>query len=135
MTGIVATMPYIALQLVGMEVVIGALGFPAGGLRRPSAAHHRLRRPCRLHLYERLARAGPDRRGEGHADLRDDLRRRVIIPAKLGGYGAIFASVPQEKLILPSPTGDNLGLYSAYATLALGSALALFLYPHAMTGS
>ena len=30
-TGIVATMPYIALQLVGMEVVIGALGFPAGG--------------------------------------------------------------------------------------------------------
>ena len=58
----------------------------------------------------------------------------VIIPAKLGGYGAIFASVPQEKLILPSPTGDSLGLYSAYATLALGSALALFLYPHAMTG-
>ena len=32
LTGIVATMPYIALQLVGMEVVIGALGFPAGGL-------------------------------------------------------------------------------------------------------
>ena len=31
LTGIVATMPYIALQLVGMEVVIGALGFPAGG--------------------------------------------------------------------------------------------------------
>ena len=26
MTGIVATMPYIALQLVGMEVVIKALG-------------------------------------------------------------------------------------------------------------
>ena len=32
LTGIVATMPYIALQLVGMEVVIGALGFPAGRL-------------------------------------------------------------------------------------------------------
>ena len=31
LTGIVATMPYIALQLVGMEVVLGALGFPAGG--------------------------------------------------------------------------------------------------------
>ena len=25
-TGVVATMPYIALQLIGMEVVIGALG-------------------------------------------------------------------------------------------------------------
>jgi solute:Na+ symporter, SSS family len=58
----------------------------------------------------------------------------VLIPAKLGGYGAIFASVPPEKLILAPPSGDNFGAYSAYATLALGSALALFLYPHAMTG-
>jgi solute:Na+ symporter, SSS family len=31
-TGVIATMPYIALQLVGMEVVIGALGFPTEGL-------------------------------------------------------------------------------------------------------
>ncbi len=31
LTGILATMPYIALQLVGMEVVIGALGFPTSG--------------------------------------------------------------------------------------------------------
>jgi SSS family solute:Na+ symporter len=31
-TGVVATMPYIALQLVGMEVVIGALGFSTQGL-------------------------------------------------------------------------------------------------------
>ena len=30
-TGIVATMPYIALQLVGIEVVIGALGFDTKG--------------------------------------------------------------------------------------------------------
>src|SRR5487761_2044176 len=29
-TGIVATMPYIALQLVGIQVVIGGLGFPTG---------------------------------------------------------------------------------------------------------
>src|SRR5471030_1111329 len=31
-TGIVATMPYIALQLVGIEVVIGALGISGTGL-------------------------------------------------------------------------------------------------------
>src|SRR5262249_45268548 len=31
-TGILATMPYIALQLVGMEKVIGALGFHGEGL-------------------------------------------------------------------------------------------------------
>ena len=53
LTGIVATMPYIALQLVGMEVVIGALGFPAGGLVGTSAAHHRLHHSRRLHLYQR----------------------------------------------------------------------------------
>ncbi len=41
-TGIVATMPYIALQLVGMEVVIGALGFPTQGFVGRSAADHRL---------------------------------------------------------------------------------------------
>ncbi len=32
LTGLLATMPYIALQLVGMEVVIGALGFPTHGI-------------------------------------------------------------------------------------------------------
>jgi SSS family solute:Na+ symporter len=58
----------------------------------------------------------------------------VVIPAKLGGYGAIFAKVPAEKLILSAPQAGSLGLYSAYFTLALGSAFALFLYPHAMTG-
>ena len=30
-TGIVATMPYIALQLLGLQVVIGAMGVGAGG--------------------------------------------------------------------------------------------------------
>ena len=58
----------------------------------------------------------------------------IVIPAKLGGYGAIFAKVPAPKLILPAPTASSLGAYSAYFTLAFGSALALFLYPHSMTG-
>ena len=57
----------------------------------------------------------------------------VVIPAQLGGYSAIFSAVPQEKLTLTPPGEGTLGSYSAYATLALGSALALFLYPHAFT--
>src|SRR4051812_11630762 len=32
LTGILATMPYIALQLVGIEVVVAAMGFTASGL-------------------------------------------------------------------------------------------------------
>jgi SSS family solute:Na+ symporter len=58
----------------------------------------------------------------------------VVIPAKLGGYAAIFAAVPAEKLTLATPPANSLGTWSAYATLAFGSALALFLYPHSMTG-
>ncbi|HEU0018102.1 MAG TPA: sodium:solute symporter [Methyloceanibacter sp.] len=134
LTGIIATMPYIALQLVGMEVVIGALGFPAGGL----VGHLPL--IIAFIVLAAFTYTSGLRAPALIAVVKDMLifvtifAAVVIIPAKLGGYGAIFASVPQEKLILPSPTGDSLGLYSAYATLALGSALALFLYPHAMTG-
>jgi SSS family solute:Na+ symporter len=36
--------------------------------------------------------------------------------------------------VLASPGPNTTGAYSAYATLALGSALALFLYPHSLTG-
>src|SRR5262249_23997607 len=52
----------------------------------------------------------------------------------LGGFGKIFAAVPADKLLLATPGANTTGAYSAYATLALGSALALFLYPHSMTG-
>jgi SSS family solute:Na+ symporter len=56
-----------------------------------------------------------------------------VIPAKLGGFGHIFASVPPAKLLLKAPDAASLNGYSAYATLAIGSALALFLYPHSVT--
>src|SRR5262245_34856524 len=134
LTGIVATMPYIALQLVGMEVVIGALGFPAGGF----TGHLPL--IIAFIILAAFTYTSGLRAPALIAIVKDMLifvtvfAAVVIIPAKLGGYGAIFASVPQEKLILTPPNGDSLGLYSAYATLALGSAMALFLYPHAMTG-
>ena len=133
-TGIVATMPYIALQLVGMEVVIGALGFPAGGL----TGHLPL--IIAFLILAAFTYTSGLRAPALIAVVKDALifitiiAAIVIIPAKLGGYGAIFASVPQEKLTLAPPSGDSLGAYSAYATLALGSALALFLYPHSMTG-
>ena len=61
-TGIVATMPYIALQLVGIQVVIGAHGHFRHRLYRRPAADHRLHHSRRLHLFERAARAGIDRR-------------------------------------------------------------------------
>jgi len=42
--------------------------------------------------------------------------------------------VPAQKLLLAVPGANTTGAYSTYATLAIGSALALFLYPHSITG-
>jgi SSS family solute:Na+ symporter len=41
--------------------------------------------------------------------------------------------VPTAKLLLKPPDAESLNGYSAYSTLAVGSALALFLYPHSVT--
>jgi SSS family solute:Na+ symporter len=52
---------------------------------------------------------------------------------QLGGYAHIFQSLPESKKLLTTATRST-GAVGAYMTLALGSALALFLYPHATTG-
>jgi len=132
-TGIVATMPYIALQLVGIEVVIGGLGIQTTGwagdlpliiafaILAAYTYTSGLRAPAMIAIvkdvliYITIAAA------------------IVVIPPQLGGFGHIFASVPSAKLLLKAPDAASLNGYSAYATLALGSALALFLYPHSVT--
>ena len=75
LTGILATMPYIALQLVGLEKVILALGFSGQGDHGACADHHRLRHSRALHLQERPARAGDDRLRQGRDDLYFHHRR------------------------------------------------------------
>jgi solute:Na+ symporter, SSS family len=122
-TGLVATMPYIALQMYGIEVVLGQMGLPVeaalivaflvlavftyvSGLRAPALI----------------------------AIVKDTLIwitvivAIVYIPWHLGGFHHVFAQVPADKKTLAP------GANAAYASLALGSALALFLYPHVMTG-
>lgn len=132
-TGIVATMPYIALQLVGIEVVIGALGFntqgPLGDLPLIIAFvilaaytySSGLRAPAMIAIVKDLL------------IYITIIAAVIVIPAKLGGYGALFAAVPAKNLLLKAPDAASLNGYSAYATLAFGSALALFLYPHSIT--
>ena len=58
----------------------------------------------------------------------------IVVPMKLGGFAKIFAAVPPQKLLLAVPAANTTGAYGVYATLALGSAFALFLYPHSVTG-
>jgi len=58
----------------------------------------------------------------------------IIIPAELGGYDKVFDAVPPAQMLLPAAPDHSLGAGFAYVTLALGSLLALFLYPHSVTG-
>jgi len=130
-TGIVATMPYIALQLVGMEVVIKALGL-TGEL--PLAAAFVI---LALYTYAAGLRAPAL-----IAFVKDIMIYIVVIvavvvvPAQLGGYGAVFGAARDAFAAKGGATGITLksAQMLPFATLALGSALAAFMYPHTLTG-
>ncbi len=130
-TGILATMPYIALQIFGIEVSLAQMGVPieislviaftvlaaytyASGLRAPAVIAV-VKDVC-IWLVVLVA--------------------IIYIPWKLGGMGKVFAAVQAKAQ--QNPTTFHMFLppeeYSAYISLTIGSALALFLYPHALTG-
>ncbi|WHT19412.1 sodium:solute symporter [Crossiella sp. CA-258035] len=139
-TGIIATMPYIALQLVGLEAVLRTMGFNGSGLlgHLPLFIGFLI---LAVYTYQSGLRAPAL-----IAFVKDTLIYIVILvaviylPAKLGGWTTIFER-SSELLSQPNANGQPKGslLLNAnnqlqYATLALGSALALFLYPHSLTG-
>jgi len=130
LTGILSLMPYIALQLVGMRVVLAAMGLHgewplaaafvilaaytySGGLRAPAV----IAIVKDLMLYIMVIAA------------------IIVLPLKLGGYAHIFA-VASAALATHTPAASiNLrpGQFLPYSTLAIGSAVALMLYPHTAT--
>jgi len=134
LTGIVATMPYIALQLVGMQVVIGAMGIETSGFFGD------LPLIIAFVILAAFTYSSGLRAPAMIAVVKDTLiyitvfAAIIAVPVHLGGFGPMFAAVPKAKLLLAPPAGDALVPFSAYATLALGSACALFLYPHSITG-
>ncbi|MBV9914407.1 MAG: sodium:solute symporter [Sinobacteraceae bacterium] len=133
LTGIVATLPYIALQLVGIQVVVGALGISGTGLAGD------LPLIIAFVVLAAFTYSSGLRAPASIAIVKDiliyitALAAVIVIPIQLGGFGKIFAAVPAAKVLLAAPGPHSTGAYSAYATLALGSALALFLYPHCFT--
>jgi SSS family solute:Na+ symporter len=129
-SGIMALMPYIALQLVGMKVVFAAMGLKgetpliiafvilatytySSGLRAPAV----IAVVKDVMLYVMVFAA------------------IIYLPIKLGGYAHIFATASQQ-LALHKPAGAIIikpAQYLGYSTLAIGSAIALMLYPHTAT--
>ena len=150
LTGILATMPYIALQLVGIEVVLQVMGigtedanwfvkdlplFIAFAVLAAYTYSSGLRAPALI------------------AFVKDALIYIVIavaviyLPTQLGGWDAIFDKVQESFATANETNADAIAagqaapksaipaplLQWAYASLALGSALALFMYPHSVT--
>jgi SSS family solute:Na+ symporter len=133
-TGIVATMPYIALQLVGLQVVIGAMGVGGTGWMAD------LPLLIAFIILAAFTYSSGLRAPASIAIVKDILiyltafAAVIVVPMQMGGFGNIFAKVPPAKLLLAVPGANTTGSYGVYATLVLGSALALFLYPHSVTG-
>ncbi len=138
-TGLVAVMPYIALQLVGMQVVIAALGLDYA-VHLPLLGSVSMPLLAAFFVLAAFTYTSGLRGTALIAVVKDllvyitVLAAIIIIPAKLGGYGKVFAAVPPQQLLLAPAPEHSLGAGFAYVTLALGSLLALFLYPHSVTG-
>jgi solute:Na+ symporter, SSS family len=128
-TGIVATMPYIALQLTGIRAVFEVMGIGGdwplwvafavlaaftftSGLRAPALVA--IVKDILIYVMVLIA--------------------VIYIPYRLGGYGVIFHNAQPALAAKGYSTLLSGSQYLGYTTLALGSALALFLYPHAVTG-
>ncbi|WP_406829936.1 sodium:solute symporter [Pedococcus sp. KACC 23699] len=142
-TGILATMPYIALQLVGIQAVLEVAG--VGG---SNALAKDLPLFVAFALLAAYTYSSGLRAPAMIAFVKDALIYLVIIvaviylPSKVGGWDHVF-SAAEAKMAKTSPvTGKPTGAYIpnsqqywAYATLAFGSALALFMYPHSITAT
>ncbi|HEU5340840.1 monocarboxylate uptake permease MctP [Edaphobacter sp.] len=130
LTGVMALMPYIALQLVGIQVVIEAMGIRgewplaaafiilaaytySSGLRAPAVIA--IVKDIMLYIMV--------------------LAAVIFIPIKLGGYAHVFAAADHALAAHIPAASISLrpGQFLGYSTLAIGSAIALMLYPHTAT--
>lgn len=151
-TGILATLPYIALQLVGIQAVLDVLGLGGG----PDAGWFRKDLPLFIAfaLLAAYTYSSGLRAPALIAFVKDTLIYVVIIvaviylPTQLGGWGGIFDKAQASFDLFNRDNADAIangeasakGLFPgtgaaqwAYASLSLGSALALFMYPHSVT--
>jgi SSS family solute:Na+ symporter len=145
LTGFVATMPYIALQLVGIQAVLDVVGLGGGGNWFAKDA------PLLIAfvLLAAYTYTSGLRAPAVIAFVKDALIYLVIIVAVIylptqidGGWEGIFGAAKEKMAATSEATGKPTGSFIpvsgqmwAYATLALGSAMALFMYPHSVTAT
>ena len=151
-TGILATMPYIALQLVGIQAVLDVLGL--GGRADASWFEKDLPLFIAFALLAAYTYSSGLRAPALIAFVKDTLIYLVIIvavvylPTQLGGWDGIFDKAGASFDLFNKDNADAIAAHEAnpkglvpgmgaaqwaYASLSLGSALALFMYPHSVT--
>jgi SSS family solute:Na+ symporter len=148
-TGILATMPYVALQLVGIQAVLTVMGVGTTSTNTWIKDLPLFIAFAVLAIYTYVSGL---RAPASIAFVKDALVYLFVIvavfyiPTRIGGWGHIFG-VAQTHFASTNPaTGKPFGTFVPtpkrtgstqfdFATLALGSALALFIYPHAVTGT
>ncbi|AXK36389.1 sodium:solute symporter [Streptomyces armeniacus] len=134
LTGIFATMPYIALQLLGLRAVLSVLGLHADGVAGDlaltavfavlavSTYRFGLRAPTVVSVVKAVLVVG------------STLAIGAFVFGRVGSPGELFARADAVLVardgvstLVPDPS-----LAFAYMSLALGSALALFAFPHVL---
>ncbi|MFC7531577.1 sodium:solute symporter [Actinoplanes sp. GCM10030250] len=130
-TGILATMPYVAVQLVSLQAVLRTVGFSGewpllAAVTVVSICTFRsgLRAPALLSIVKDALMAWM-------------LLTALLVVAMYGGWGRTFRMAGEHFAATPSPA-DGLLLpdsgHLGFLTLVIGSALAVFAYPHALVG-
>jgi solute:Na+ symporter, SSS family len=135
LTGLLATMPYVALQLLGVSALLSAMGVPSDGPLADAA----------LAAVFGVLAVGTYRRGlqapaivavlKGVTSFAVAAVLAALALRATGGTGVLFARADRALASRAAGGGSLLlpdGLASSYVTLAIGSALALLLYPHVL---
>ena len=148
-TGILALMPYIALQLVGIQSVLQVMGVNANSTNSFVKDLPLIIAFLVLAIFTYVSGL---RAPAMIAFVKDTLIYVFVLvavfylPTRLGGWSHIF-DVAQTHFASVNPkTGKPFGTFVPtakpigasrfdFASLALGSAVALFLYPHAVTAT
>jgi len=130
-TGIVSLLPYIALQIIGMQSVLIVM---LSGTTNPQIVEE-IALVVAFAVLAAFTYTSGLRGAALTAVLKDILvwlsviALIVAVPLSInGGFGTAFKDVKPSYLTVPD------SLVTGYVTIMLGSALALYLYPHAING-
>lgn len=134
-TGIVAELPYVALQIVGMKAVLTVM-FPIGGNVDTIVDVALIISFLVLVLFTFMSGL----RGVTLTAVFKDviifttvIVIVIAVPLAYGGFAHAFSQAPSLASGLQTLDASKYGM--GYTTLWIGSAMALYLYPHAVNGS